>query len=937
MLGCIGSFFALLAIVLGILGQTNVAVSLVAVAIISAIIILLIIHRFIVKKSRSIEAELKSAPNYLHVEDVYGVKTAARAEGRTKKSEKKSQRSGKAIDKAVKLGNSIKPTLFAGGVGPDFEFAERASKARGRLETFALRTKSEAVREPLARAATNLQYGVEDVMRILRAKRAGMLPGIEAPANWDAPNLLTLARVLANQRHSVDDLEDAEVIFNQVRRVHGEKALGRTDRYVYAEVLQELGNMSASTKFLRDVKLKRQDKVHVQLMEANRFSAAPNQDWNRWIEKVNKIFTSFDLEPIGLNSESDAALLDSITCKAPARTVEGPLVSVLIPSFQGADFIDTSLRSITNQTWKNLEIIVVDDGSGDENRDRLTKVCASYPEVQLYFQEENLGAYPARNVALSHARGDFVTVHDDDDWSHPQKIQIQVEHLIENPSVLANMSRHVRTTPELRFTRINNNPSLSQPNFSSLMVRRDVFEKVGKWDDVSRGADAEFKDRLIAATGTEVPVLLKAPLSFTRTHEKSLTAGEMQRGYVDPARLFYQASYQAYHRANHRSSALSQPNFARPLNMEPGIKSRGVGSFDVVFATDFVFPGGTSSLTLNEIEAAANSGLRVGLLHLFSPVNAGTNGVTLRAISVAQHPNVEVLSLSDEASVSLLVVRHPSVLQFTDQLRSNMRVGKLVVIVNTPLVLQGGKGYCFDLSTVAVHAENVFGVTPELVSETGVTQKFTKAMVRSSELSDAVWPGFVYVEDIPVKEPTFSEKPVVGRHSRDSRNKWPTKLETTKSLYTDNDVYDVKTLGGIESLPAETQKILKSGSTSYAFNEVPMEQFLVELDFWVYFHADDWTESFGMAIVEAMAAGLVVILPEYMQANFGDGAVYAKPNEVKDVVARFWDSPAEYRAQAAKALAFVKKRYSHAAFEQRVAEYRKEGQQLLQNSEYSEA
>ena len=102
---------------------------------------------------------------------------------------------------------------------------------------------------------------------------------------------------------------------------------------------------------------------------------------------------------------------------------------------------------------------------------------------------------------------------------------------------------------------------------------------------------------------------------------------------------------------------------ATPLNMLPGNRGKHLGSFDVVFGPDFSFPGGTSSLTLNEISAASTAGLRTGMLHLFSPVNTGRE-VTERSLAIAGKPNVSVVSLNDQIIIEKLVIRHPSVLQF---------------------------------------------------------------------------------------------------------------------------------------------------------------------------------------------------------------------------------------------------------------------------------
>src|SRR5699024_7724617 len=122
-------------------------------------------------------------------------------------------------------------------------------------------------------------------------------------------------------------------------------------------------------------------------------------------------------------------------------------------------------------------------------------------KIRVVRQKENLGAYCARNVGLSVAEGEYITVHDDDDWSHGDKIATQVQHLIGNPEIPGNMSAHVRVTEDLKFIRINNNPVLSQANFSSLMVHRRTFDKIGPWDTVNRGADSEFRDRLVKYYG----------------------------------------------------------------------------------------------------------------------------------------------------------------------------------------------------------------------------------------------------------------------------------------------------------------------------------------------------------------------------------------------------------------------------------------------------
>ena len=126
----------------------------------------------------------------------------------------------------------------------------------------------------------------------------------------------------------------------------------------------------------------------------------------------------------------------------------GPLVSIVVPVFNGEQWLATALDGLVKQTWRNLEILVVDDKSTDGTRELVRKWAKQDSRVRLIEQKANGGSYRARNTGLEAAQGEFVTVHDADDWSHPAKVQLQVEHLRANPSVVANISPGVRVEHE---------------------------------------------------------------------------------------------------------------------------------------------------------------------------------------------------------------------------------------------------------------------------------------------------------------------------------------------------------------------------------------------------------------------------------------------------------------------------------------------------------
>jgi len=106
-----------------------------------------------------------------------------------------------------------------------------------------------------------------------------------------------------------------------------------------------------------------------------------------------------------------------------------PLVSIIVPTYQRPHFLVETLKSIIDQSYSNIEIIVVDDGTiGDCNKD----ICNKFLNVQ-YFKIENTGGpCKPRNVGISKSRGKYIAFVDDDDIWLPNKIEMQVKVLEEN-------------------------------------------------------------------------------------------------------------------------------------------------------------------------------------------------------------------------------------------------------------------------------------------------------------------------------------------------------------------------------------------------------------------------------------------------------------------------------------------------------------------------
>lgn len=118
-----------------------------------------------------------------------------------------------------------------------------------------------------------------------------------------------------------------------------------------------------------------------------------------------------------------------------------PLVSIIIPSYQSADFVSTAIDSCLSQTYSNIEIIVIDDGSTDDTHNILTKYIDS-KEIN-YIYQNNKGLSGARNTGLIIANGEYIQFLDADDTIHPDKIQLQINYLIKHTEDIGVYSDYV--------------------------------------------------------------------------------------------------------------------------------------------------------------------------------------------------------------------------------------------------------------------------------------------------------------------------------------------------------------------------------------------------------------------------------------------------------------------------------------------------------------
>lgn len=210
---------------------------------------------------------------------------------------------------------------------------------------------------------------------------------------------------------------------------------------------------------------------------------------------------------------------------------EAPIVTVVIPAYNAASFIDETLTCILEQTLAGVEVIVVDDGSTDATADAIEP----YLERITYIHQENAGVSAARNRGLESARGRYVCFFDADDWMYPENLAKKVSHLEDHPEDVL-VHSHVAVTDE-RLNRTGEvltgrtgdvAPHLMRyappaiPGCSTSVLRTDIVRAVGGFNtELSTSADFDFWIR-VALRGTVAS--LPEVLVFYRRHEAAMYA-----------------------------------------------------------------------------------------------------------------------------------------------------------------------------------------------------------------------------------------------------------------------------------------------------------------------------------------------------------------------------------------------------------------------------
>jgi glycosyltransferase involved in cell wall biosynthesis len=640
------------------------------------------------------------------------------------------------------------------------------------------------------------------------------------------------------------------------------------------------------------------------------------------LELIDWAFRRQSLVPIS-ELVQDELSFGALGSKPARETSAGtPVISIVVPAYNAEATLATSVNSMRAQTLTDIQIIIVDDASTDNTYAVAAELASQDPRIKVIRHSENQGAYGARNTGLMNADGEYTTVHDADDWSHPQLLERQLTPLQAKRGT-GSFSRLARVTPAMKFLLRPYRPMLEPIhwNYTSLLVRTETLRQFGGWDMVRAHADSELIERLREYFGSDalVEVETQVPLSFFSVSGNNLTESSdtalrsvdfgSRKEYTEQARFwraltFAEGEIPSYN--EHRRISAKSPFFcARSLTTN---RSQISQDYDLVIGSDLALKGGTRRCNLAYIECAQRIGLRVGIFNMPRYMLRGAGSIDPTYRELFQIDGVDLLTPEDNVSAKTLLVHHPPVLRKKFDGYPGVKADRHYVLVNQlPWEMKDRSSVQYDTGTIRRHYVDAFGGEATWIPISPRVRRYLSSELPAELLYDEDWYPIVNWELSPLSGPagSLNARPIVGRHSRDHWTKWPEMPQTLEQCYLAGTEYEVQLLGGVSGAEAVLGYRPRNWVV-HPFDSISVEDYLTKIDIFVHYHHSQYIEEFGRNIAEAMAKGIVCILPPEYEETFFDAALYARPGDLVAVIEGVWADRDRYYEYSNRGIAYVK-------------------------------
>ena len=214
-----------------------------------------------------------------------------------------------------------------------------------------------------------------------------------------------------------------------------------------------------------------------------------------------------------------------------------PLVSVNLTTHNRSHLIERALKGILNQTYKNYEIIIVDDASSDNTKEIIKKYQKRNKRIKYIRHKQNKGLATARNTALKHSKGKYIAFLDDDDeWIDKNKLQEQVE-IFENDTsgkigIVCSSVNLIKEDKSVNIKEIQKPENLKELilkgnsiiHGQTVMTKLRILKRVGGFDtNLKRGVDSDFYRTCIMKYNYEVYFMKKVTANIYEFGDDRIT------------------------------------------------------------------------------------------------------------------------------------------------------------------------------------------------------------------------------------------------------------------------------------------------------------------------------------------------------------------------------------------------------------------------------
>jgi hypothetical protein len=237
-----------------------------------------------------------------------------------------------------------------------------------------------------------------------------------------------------------------------------------------------------------------------------------------------------------------------------------PLVTIIVPMYNVELYIKDCIISLLNQSYGNIEIILVDDYSIDNTKKIADEFGKKYPlKIKVIPNQKNMGTYKSINNGIVNSSGDYITIIGSDD-------QFTINKVEEQANILTNHLKYVACFCEYKRVHYKTKSVLVKDvGESTIMFRRTIIEKIGYYDSVRFGADSEYRDRIKAVYGKKAMCIINAVLYLALFRPNSLiSSGKSIKGSV--FRVQYRKNYLNWH-TSRKNLYMAYPLEKRPFKV----------------------------------------------------------------------------------------------------------------------------------------------------------------------------------------------------------------------------------------------------------------------------------------------------------------------------------------------------------------------------------